>query len=153
MLQHAAITDAARVGQQLRPGVGMRGEKAVNQALDPFWIRAVPMPKAMQRAFSAGKRFEIENCGHHMQGCAMKGVAVFQAGAAVHRHDVPPHVADGVEGRTAGLVTVRQMGEQRGRNSLRNSDSHACTQRNRAASGTEGLSRQRMCSPSPGLIT
>ena len=65
MLQHAAIAGAARVGQQLRPGVGMRGEKAVNQALDPFWIRAVPMPKAMQRAFSAGKRFEIENCGHH----------------------------------------------------------------------------------------
>ena len=109
MLQHAAITDAARVGQQLRPGVGMRGEKAVNQALDPFWIRAVPMPKAMQRAFSAGKRFEIENCGHHMQGCAMKGVAVFQAGTAVSSR-------------------CDKWGELRGRNSLRNSDSHACTQ-------------------------
>jgi hypothetical protein len=45
----------------------MRGEKAVNQALDSFWIRAVQMTEAMQRAFRAGKRFEIENCGHHIQ--------------------------------------------------------------------------------------
>ena len=109
-LQHAAAAGAARVGQQLRPSVGMRGEKAVDQALDPFGIRAVPMTKAMQRAFRAGKRFEIENCGHHIQGGAMKGLAVFQAGAAVHRHDVLPHVADCVEGRAAGLVKMRQMG-------------------------------------------
>jgi hypothetical protein len=65
-LQHAAAAGAARVGQQLRPNVGMRGQKAVDQALDPFGIRAVPMTKAIQRAFRAGKRFEIENCGHHI---------------------------------------------------------------------------------------
>jgi hypothetical protein len=38
--------------------------EAVDQALDPFGI-GVAMTKAM-RAFRAGKRFEIENCGHHI---------------------------------------------------------------------------------------
>ena len=106
-LQHAAAAAARR--STTPASVGMRGQKALDQALDPFGIRAVPMTKAMQRAFRAGKRFETENCGHHIQGCAMKGVAVFRAGAAVHRHDIPPHVTDGVEGRAAGLVKVRQM--------------------------------------------
>ena len=88
----------------------MHGEKAVDQALDRFGKCAVPMPQAVQRAFRAGDRSEIENRRHRVQGRLLQGAALVRPRAAVDRHDFPPHVADHVEGRCAGLVAVGEVG-------------------------------------------
>jgi hypothetical protein len=39
-LQYTSVSGATRIDQQLRPGLGMRGEEPVNQALDLFGKRA-----------------------------------------------------------------------------------------------------------------
>jgi hypothetical protein len=145
--KNAAAAGAARVGQQFLPGVGMQQEKLVNEAIDLLRKNSVPMTEAMKRTFLTGQRVEFQNFCHRFQGGEMESLPIRQDWTAIHRHGVPPHVADRIERRSSRLVTVRQVWRAPHEQQLTKERPLDRTHPSRTARGTEGSSRQRMCSP------